>query len=287
MATLSRASKGTALVTGASSGIGEAAALRLAQAGFTVYAAARRVERMSGLAEAGIKVLKMDVTDDKSMVAGIEQIVTESGRIDVLVNNAGYGSYGALEDVPISEARYQFDVNVFGLARLTQLVLPHMRANRNGRIINISSIGGRIYEPFGGWYHATKFAVEGLSDSLRLEVAPFGIKVVIIEPAGIRTEWSGIAADNLRKASGESAYAAHVDGVAAFLDLADRPAFTSASSVVAKKIVKAATARRPRTRYATGKGAGSILFTRWLLPARVFDSVMRFTFALAPRLTKR
>ncbi|HWC33892.1 MAG TPA: oxidoreductase [Mycobacteriales bacterium] len=278
--------RGTALVTGASSGIGEAAALRLKQAGFNVYAVARRVERMSGLADAGINVMKMDVTDDKSMVAGIKNIVAESGRVDVLVNNAGYGSYGAVEDVPLSEAKYQFDVNVFGLARLTQLVLPHMREQRSGRIINISSIGGRIYEPLGGWYHATKFAVEGLSDAMRMELRPFGIQVVIIEPAGIRTEWSGIAADNLRKSSSDSAYAAQAEQVGAFLDLAESPAFTSASSVVAKKIVKAATVRHPRTRYPVGKGAGSILFTRWLLPARAFDAMMTSTFGLAKRLAR-
>ncbi|HVU60089.1 MAG TPA: oxidoreductase [Mycobacteriales bacterium] len=280
-------STGTALVTGASSGIGEAAALRLAKTGFTVYAAARRVERMSDLAQAGIRALKMDVTDDASMVAGVQQIVAETGRIDVLVNNAGYGSYGSVEDVAMTEARYQFDVNVFGLARLTQLVLPHMREQRRGRIINISSIGGRIYEPFGGWYHATKFAVEGLSDSMRLELAPFGVKVVVIEPAGIRTEWSGIAADNLRKTSGASAYAPHAEKAAALLEMADRPAFTSSSEVVAKKIVKAATARHPLTRYPTGRGAGMILFTRWLLPARAFDGVMRLAFNTAARLVKR
>lgn len=279
-------SRGTALVTGASSGIGEAAALELAKAGFTVYAAARRVERMTALADAGMQVLKMDVTDDKSMVNGIEKIVAETGRIDVLVNNAGYGSYGAVEDVPMSEAKYQFEVNVFGLARLSQLVLPYMRAQREGRIINISSIGGRIYEPLGGWYHATKFAVEGLSDSMRMELKPFGVKVVVIEPAGIRTEWSGIAADNLRKASADSAYAELAEHVGAFLDLAETPAFTSASSVVAKKIVKAATVRHPRTRYPTGKGAGSILFTRWLLPARAFDAMMSSTFGLAAKLAR-
>jgi NAD(P)-dependent dehydrogenase (short-subunit alcohol dehydrogenase family) len=278
--------RGTALVTGASSGIGEAAALRLAKAGYTVYAGARRVERMVAFGEAGIHVMKLDVTDDQSMQAAILQIVEETGRIDVLVNNAGYGSYGAVEDVPLSEARYQFDVNVFGLARLTQLVLPHMREKRSGRIINISSIGGRIYEPFGGWYHATKFAVEGLSDSMRLELAPFGIKVVVIEPAGIRTEWSGIAADNLRKTSGESAYADRADRAAAVLDLADRAAFTSPSSVVAKKILKAATARHPLTRYPTGRGAGSILFTRWLLPARMFDGVIKVAFAAAARMAR-
>jgi NAD(P)-dependent dehydrogenase (short-subunit alcohol dehydrogenase family) len=161
-----------------------------------------------------------------------------------------------------------------------------MRERRSGRIINISSVGGRIYEPFGGWYHATKFAVEGLSDSMRLELAPFGIKVVVIEPAGIRTEWSGIAADNLRKTSGGSAYGAHAGQAAAVLDMADRPAFTSPSEVVAKKIVKAATARHPLTRYPTGRGAGAILFTRWLLPARMFDGVIKVAFAAAARLDR-
>jgi NAD(P)-dependent dehydrogenase (short-subunit alcohol dehydrogenase family) len=177
-----------ALVTGGSSGIGECTVLELLDAGYVVYTAARRVERMQPLADAGAHVFAMDVTDDASMVAGIERIIDEQGRIDVLVNNAGYGSYGAVEDVPIEEARRQFEVNVFGLARLIQLATPHMRAQRSGRIINISSIGGKFYEPFGGWYHATKFAVEGLSDSLRLELKPFGVDVVIIEPGPIITE---------------------------------------------------------------------------------------------------
>ena len=137
----------------------------------------------------------MDVTDDDSMRAGVEQIVAETGRIDVLVNNAGYGSYGAIEDVPLDEARRQFDVNVFGAMRLTQLVLPHMRAQRSGTVVNISSMGGKIHTPLGGWYHGTKFAVEALSDCLRLEVKPFGIDVVVIEPGGIRTEWGEIAAE--------------------------------------------------------------------------------------------
>src|SRR5512145_1253867 len=162
-----------ALVTGASSGIGEATALELLARGFVVYGAARRVARMQGIADRGGRILELDVTDDDSMRAAIDTILAERGRIDVLVNNAGYGSYGALEDVPIDEARRQFEVNVFGLARITQLVTPHMRAQRSGRIINISSIGGKFYEPFGAWYHATKFAVEGFSDSLRMELRPF------------------------------------------------------------------------------------------------------------------
>ena len=128
--------------------------------------------------------------------------MSEAGRIDVLVNNAGYGSYGSLEEVPLAEGRRQFEVNVFGLARLTQLVLPAMRAQKSGAIVNISSIGGKIYEPFGAWYHASKFAVEGLSDSLRLELEPFGIRVIVIEPGAIRSEWNGIARDNLLQHSG-------------------------------------------------------------------------------------
>jgi NAD(P)-dependent dehydrogenase (short-subunit alcohol dehydrogenase family) len=239
---------------------------------------------MAGLESEGIRVLKMDVTDDASVTAGIATIIKETGRIDVLVNNAGYGSYGSVEDVPISEAKYQFDVNIFGLARVTQLALPHMREQRSGRIVNISSIGGRIYEPLGGWYHATKFAVEGLSDSMRMELKPFGIKVVVIEPAGIRTEWAAIAADNLRKTSSDTVYAGQADKAAALLVMADKPAFSSPSTTVAKKIAKAATVRHPLTRYPTGRGAGMILLTRWLLPARAFDAVIGGAFGVAARL---
>ena len=181
------------LITGASSGIGHATALALAARGWIVYGAARRVDRMQELEAAGCQVIAMDVTDDASLRAGVDRIIREQRRLDVLVNNAGYGSYGALEDVPIDEARRQFEVNVFGLARLSQLVIPTMRALGRGRIINVSSIGGRIYEPIGSWYHATKFAVEGLSDSLRIELAPHGIDVVIIQPGPIRTEWNSIS----------------------------------------------------------------------------------------------
>src|SRR3954454_12700579 len=190
---------GTAIVTGASAGIGEATCLALQRKGFRVFAVARRAERMAHLADRGIVPVSADVTDDTSLVALVDRVVAETGRVDVLVNNAGYGSYGALEEVPMEEARRQFDVNVFGLARLTQLVLPHMRAQRSGRIINVSSVGGKIWEPLGAWYHATKFAVEGLSDSLRVELRPHGIDVVVIQPGAIKTEWASISADNLRE----------------------------------------------------------------------------------------
>lgn len=158
----------TALVTGASSGIGESTARKLQSLGFAVYGAARRVDRLEKLAKDGIRPMAMDVTDDQSMQDGIARIVEETGRIDVLVNNAGYGSYGALEDVDIEEGRRQFEVNVFGAIRLAQLALPHMRAQRSGSIVNITSMGGKIYTPLGGWYHGTKFALEALSDCLRI-----------------------------------------------------------------------------------------------------------------------
>ena len=161
----------TALVTGASSGIGEDTARRLQALGCIVYGAARRTDRLQALAADGIRPLAMDVTDDASVTAGVNRILEETGRIDILVNNAGYGSYGAIEDVPIDEARRQFEVNVFGLGRLTQLVTPHMRTQGSGTIINISSMGGRLTTPLGGWYHATKHAVEALSDALRMEPA--------------------------------------------------------------------------------------------------------------------
>src|SRR5262245_26842909 len=163
----------TAFVTGASAGIGEATARALMAAGYRVFAGARRLDRMALLGAAGATLLKLDVTDDASMAAAVATIKSQTGRIDVLVNNAGYGSYGALADVPFAEARRQFEVNVFGLARLCQLVLPMMRAQKSGKIINVTSIGGKIWEPLGAWYHATKFAVEGLSDSLRVEVGRF------------------------------------------------------------------------------------------------------------------
>jgi NAD(P)-dependent dehydrogenase (short-subunit alcohol dehydrogenase family) len=263
-----------ALVTGASSGIGEAAALELARRGFIVYGAARRVDRMAGLADRGLHVIEMDVTDDASMTSGVERILHEQGRIDVLVNNAGYGSYGALEDVPMEEARRQFEVNVFGLARLTQLVLPRMRAQRSGRIVNVSSIGGKFYEPLGAWYHATKFAVEGLSDSLRLELRPFGIHVVVIEPGTIRTEWGGIASDSAVARSAGTAYGPQAKRLAQVYDLADRPGVGASPRVVGAAIAKAATARRPRIRYAVPFGAKAILALRWLLSDRAFDWVI-------------
>ncbi|HEY8912144.1 oxidoreductase [Lacisediminihabitans sp.] len=268
-----------ALVTGASSGIGEVTARHLNELGYTVYAAARRTERMSGLAALGIRPVAVDVTDDASMVTLVNEIVADTGRIDVLVNNAGYGSYGALEDVPMAEARRQFEVNIFGLARLTQLVLPHMRAQKDGYIVNISSMGGKIWEPLGSWYHATKFAVEGLSDSLRVEVAPFGIKVVIIEPGIIRSEWAAISADGLESTSAGTVYSEQARGMVRSFRAANDGRLASEPIVVAKAIGRAVQSRRPRTRYAVGGGAGPIILLRRVLGDRGFDRFIARTLA--------
>ncbi len=264
-----------ALVTGASSGIGEATALKLQALGYTTYAAARRVHRMEHLTRSGIRPLAMDVTDDEAMQSAVSQIIAEAGRIDVLVNNAGYGSYGALEDVPLSEARSQFEVNVFGATRLTQLVLPHMRQQRSGTIVNITSMGGKIYTPLGAWYHATKFALEAISDCLRMEVKPFGIDVIVIEPGSIRTEWGGIAAEKVRAVSGSGPYAPQGNAMAEALSSEAAQRLASPPELIARTIARAVTARRPRTRYAVGSGAGPLIFLHGVLPNRWFDALVR------------
>ena len=264
-----------ALVTGGSSGIGEATALRLQELGYTTYAAARRVERMEHLTSSGIRPLAMDVTDDESMQSGVAQILAEEGRIDVLVNAAGYGSYGALEDVPLSEARNQVEVNLFGAARLTQLVLPRMRDQRSGTIVNITSMGGKIYTPLGAWYHATKHALEALSDCLRMELKSFGIDVVVIEPGAIRTEFNGIVAEKVRAASGTGPYAPQGNALADSIASESTRRRSSPPELIAKTIGKAVTARRPKTRYAAGYGAKPMIFLHDVLPDRAFDAFIR------------
>jgi NAD(P)-dependent dehydrogenase (short-subunit alcohol dehydrogenase family) len=236
------------LVTGASSGIGEATATRLASAGYTVYGAARRVDRIAQLP--GVTPIAMDITDDQQVSAAVQRIIDEQGRLDVLINNAGYAQYGPVEDVSIDAARRQFDVNIFGLARLTQLVIPHMRAQGKGTIVNVSSMGGRIYTPLGAWYHATKHALEGWSDCLRVELKPMGINVVIIEPGAIATEFNDVVNTH------------HVGVSDPYLDLQGKmdrtmsdPSFNSKLSsptLIADTILKAIQAPKPKGRYMAG-----------------------------------
>ena len=269
---------GVALVTGASSGIGEDTAHKLRALGYIVYGAARRTDRLQALTADGIRPLAMDVTDDASMSSGVNRILEETGRIDVLVNNAGYGSYGAIEDVPIDEARRQFEVNVFGLGRLTQLITPHMRTQGSGTIINISSMGGKLTTPLGGWYHATKYAVEALSDALRIELSPFGIDVVVVEPGGIRTEWSSIAADHLEATAEGSAYADQIRAVAGGMRSESNSRRYSPPEVIARTVGKIVTARHPRTRYAVGFMAKPLIAARRVLPDRAFDQLIGAAF---------
>jgi NAD(P)-dependent dehydrogenase (short-subunit alcohol dehydrogenase family) len=214
------------------------------------------------------------LTDDASIVAAIDKIRSETGRLDVLVNNAGYGSFGAVEDVPMDEARRQFEVNVFGAARLCQLALPMMRAQRSGKIVNVTSVGGKFGLPFGAWYHATKFALEGLSDGLRQETKPFGIDVIVIEPGGIRTEWSGIARDNLIARSGDTSYGPQARQMAKIFasEMAERRA--SPPKAVADIIADSVAAKRPRIRYAAAGGAPMILFLARVLPDRAKDALV-------------
>lgn len=261
------------LITGASAGIGLAAAKMLIEKGHVVYAAARRVEKMQGLQELGGHVLRMDVTDNDSMQQGINQIIQENGYIDVLINNAGYGTLGAVEEVEIDEARRQFEVNVFGLARLSQLVLPFMREQKKGRIINISSIAARVYEPMGAWYHSTKFALEGLSDCMRLEVKEFGVDVVMIQPGFIRTEWDAVAHEHLRKFSFNGPYSNMAVKLANTQSEFMFKYFASDAERVANTIVRSVDVRRPRSRYVTGRGARTFLLTRKILSDRLLDMV--------------
>ncbi len=266
-----------ALVTGASSGIGTEVALSLLQRGYTVYGAARRAERMKGLEDRGGRPLPLDLTDERSIVACAAAVLEREGRLDVLVNSAGYGSYGAIEEVPLAEARRQFEVNLFGLARLTQLVLPVMRRQESGHVVNVSSIGGKVFTPLGGWYHATKHALEGWSDVLRLEVAPFGVRVIIVEPGAIATEWGGIARDSLLAVSGQGPYQEPARAFARMIGPGSRFA-GSPPRLVADTVLRAITARRPRARYAVGQGARAILLARSLLPDRAFDGLVRRLF---------
>lgn len=267
--------KKVALITGASSGIGESTALLLNDNGYIVYGGARSVEKMEPLKKKGINVISLDVTDERSMVSCVNTIIEKDGRIDVLVNNAGYGSYGAVEDVPLEEARRQFDVNIFGLARITQLVLPIMRKQNSGKIVNISSMGGKVFTPFGAWYHATKHALEGWSDCLRIETKPFGIDVVIIEPGGIKTPWGIIAAENLKKTSGNGAYAKQANKSAdGTIKMYSSDQLTKPEAI-GKVILKAITVRKPKRRYVKGFGAKPSLFIRKWLGDGVFELVLK------------
>ncbi|HEY0177070.1 MAG TPA: oxidoreductase [Pedobacter sp.] len=225
------------LITGASAGMGKETVKLLLKAGYIVYGAARRTDKMADIKALGARLLTMDVTSEESMVQGVSSMIKAEGRIDILINNAGFGAYGAVEAVPLADARYQLEVNLFGAARLTQLVLPYMRQQQYGKIVNVSSIGGKFASALGGWYHASKFAMEALSDSLRAEVKPFGIDVIVIEPGGVKSEWSDIAADHMAKVSRNSVYQAMGDK---FAGLVKSQGHRAAEPIVIAEIIKKA-----------------------------------------------
>jgi len=282
------------LISGCSSGIGAATAAALVQAGQTVFATARRIESLTELEALGCHPLTMDVTSEESMIAAVKTVEAEHGRVGTLINNAGYGEYGPIEETDLDRVRAMFETNVFGLARLTQLVLPAMRRARSGRIVNIGSMGGRITFPVGGFYHATKYAVEAISDALRVEVKPFGIDVILVEPGLIRTSFEGRvnesleagAADKRRECpeGAEGSDSAYAELLAAN----DRSTTGSYANdflatgpeSVAAVIVRALQSARPRSRYVVTPAAKVMINFRRFGGDRAWDRAMRRQYRL-------
>jgi NAD(P)-dependent dehydrogenase (short-subunit alcohol dehydrogenase family) len=275
-----------ALVTGASSGIGRATALALHQAGFVTYATARRTESFAGLEALGLRTLPLDVTDEASMGAAIRQAEREAGPVSVLVNNAGYGLNGPAEELDLHEVRREFETNVFGLLRMSQLVLPRMRQQGWGRIINVGSVGGTFTAPGAGAYHASKYAVEALSDAMRYEVQGFGVDVVLIQPTGVYTPFFAKINDTMRDTGADSSYMAFKNNLA---QLTTRM-YTGrgryglvAADDVAKIIVAAVRAQRPRTRYKVGWSAHLYVGLRRVVSDRMWDRLMGWQLPMQPR----
>ncbi len=271
------------LISGCSTGIGRAAAERLAGAGHTVYATARRLDSIADLEAKGCRTLALDVLDEESMKAAVAAVEAEHGAVDALVNNAGYSLSGAVESVELDQARRQFETNVFGLVRMAQLVLPGMRRQGFGRIVNISSMGGKVVFPGGGFYHGTKFAVEALSDALRFEVAGFGVGVALVEPGLIKTEFGSAAIGALNDATvdHDGPYGDFNQAVAAVTAGAysgKMSRLAAGPDAVAKAIQRAIESKRPKTRYVVTAGARILIFLRRLLPDRLFERVVGGSF---------
>jgi NAD(P)-dependent dehydrogenase (short-subunit alcohol dehydrogenase family) len=270
------------LITGCSSGIGRATAEHLAGRGWTVYATARRPESIADLEAAGCRLLALDVTDEASMADAVRQVEETEGAVGVLVNNAGYSQSGPIEEIPLPDVRRQFETNVFGLVRLCQLALPGMRRQGWGRIVNVSSMGGKLVFPGGGFYHGTKFAVEAISDALRWEVRGFGVDVVVIEPGLIKTSFGDVAAGSVDAAPAEGAYGDFTAAVAKATKEAYEGGLPAklggGPETVARKIEKAISKRRPRPRYSVTPSAKLALFQRRLMSDRMWDGVLRTQF---------
>lgn len=265
----------TALITGASSGIGREVCIKLLEQGYIVYGAARRMDAMKDLEGRGVRATYLDITDENAITKCVDRIKSETGRCDVLVNNAGYGSFGTVEDVPINEARRQIEVNLIGLASVTRQIIPLMRGNGGGRIINVSSTAGKLATPFGAWYHASKYAVEGFSDALRMEVRRFGISVVVVEPGFVKTEWGIIASDHLKQSARDGVYRDSAEQYAEKMHSIYTKWRLTPPERIAVAIVRAAGSSRPKTRYAVGFMAKPAMIAAWLLPDKLRDAIMR------------
>ncbi len=261
-------------ITGASSGMGKETAKSLIQQGHIVYAAARRIDQMSDLKTLGGHPVQMDVTNENDIQKVVDTIIKENGKIDVLWNNAGYGLYGAVEDIPVEEARKQFEVNLFGLAAVTQKVIPYMRKAKSGTIINTSSMGGKMYTPMGAWYHASKHAVEGFSDCLRLELKPFHIDVVVLEPGIIITEFGDVMLQNINKFSAKGAYASLTNKLVSATKKMYESGQGSKSVVISKTVTKIINSNNPKTRYRVGLWAKPMVWMRIYLGDKLFDKIV-------------
>ena len=262
-------------ISGASSGMGYTTAKMLAEYGFIVYAGARRLEKMEPLKSYGVNILPLDVTDEESCQNAVKTVIEKEGKIDILINNAGYGLFGTVEDITIEEAKKQFDVNLFGLARLSKMVLPVMREQKSGKIINISSMGGRFVSACGAWYHASKYAVEALSDALRMEVSSFNIDVILIEPGIIKTNWDNIAFDNLKKTSQGGVYESFACKMIGKFNKLYTHKFATKPEKISKVILKAINSEKPKTRYLAGFLAKLLVFLHSVLPDKNFDWLMK------------
>ncbi len=271
------------LITGCSSGIGHATAQRLNTDGWNVYATARRADAIADLAAAGCKTLALDVTDEQSMSAAVAHVTDAEGAVGVLINNAGYSQSGAVESVAPEALRKQFETNVFGLIRMCQLVLPGMRGQSWGKIVNIGSMGGRLVFPGGGVYHATKYAVEALSDALRFEVRGFGVHVILIEPGLITTRFGEVASGSVDEgAGGESGpyadFNRHVAKVTSEAYEGPMAKLGGPPEKVASAIAGALKAERPKARYQVTPSAHILIGQRRITPDRVWDLMMRSQF---------
>lgn len=273
------------LISGCSSGIGAATAEALVRAGHTVYATARRTETLADLEAAGCHALELDVTSEDSMIAAVNAVEADHGKVGTLINNAGYAEYGPIEETDLERVRTMFETNVFGLARLTQLVLPAMRRSRSGRIVNIGSMGGRITFPVGGFYHATKYAVEAISDALRVEVRPFGIKVILVEPGLIRTSFESRLNEGLEEGTPPHGEATAYGELLAASDKRTTSGYANDfiatnPEAVAAVIVDAVESTRPRARYVVTPAAKALISLRRFGGDRVWDAAMRKQYDL-------